>query len=40
MGDNITRAIHEFYDNTYDNIGSWNSFTWYVLYNAANCPSL
>ncbi|KAI8660061.1 Sulfatase domain-containing protein [Fusarium keratoplasticum] len=28
MGDNITRAIHQYYDNSYDNIGSWNSFTW------------
>ncbi|KAI1459667.1 alkaline-phosphatase-like protein [Annulohypoxylon moriforme] len=28
MGDNIQRAIHQYYDNSYDNIGSWNSFTW------------
>ncbi|KIX07461.1 uncharacterized protein Z518_02114 [Rhinocladiella mackenziei CBS 650.93] len=28
MGDNIKRAIHQYYDNSYDNIGSWNSFTW------------
>ncbi|RBR26155.1 uncharacterized protein FIESC28_01046 [Fusarium coffeatum] len=28
MGDNIKRAIHEYYDNSYENIGSWNSFTW------------
>ncbi|KAM5363425.1 hypothetical protein ACJZ2D_011992 [Fusarium nematophilum] len=28
MGDNITHAIHQYYDNSYDNIGSWNSFTW------------
>ena len=30
MGDNIRRAIHQYYDNSYDNIGSWNSFTWFV----------
>ena len=29
--DNIKRAIHQYYDNSYDNIGSWNSFTWYDL---------
>ncbi|EXJ69786.1 uncharacterized protein A1O5_06857 [Cladophialophora psammophila CBS 110553] len=29
MGDNIKRAIHQYYDNSYENIGSWNSFTWY-----------
>ncbi|ETI27800.1 hypothetical protein G647_00249 [Cladophialophora carrionii CBS 160.54] len=28
MGENIKRAIHQYYDNSYDNIGSWNSFTW------------
>ncbi|CAF3488191.1 unnamed protein product [Fusarium graminearum] len=28
MGDKITNAIHQYYDNCYDNIGSWNSFTW------------
>ncbi|KAI1359356.1 alkaline phosphatase-like protein [Xylaria arbuscula] len=28
MGDNILRAIHQYYDNSYENIGSWNSFTW------------
>ncbi|KAJ5289190.1 hypothetical protein N7478_002220 [Penicillium angulare] len=28
MGDNIKRAIHEHYDNSYENIGSYNSFTW------------
>ncbi|KAM0348586.1 hypothetical protein ACHAP4_010841 [Fusarium culmorum] len=28
MGDRITKAIHQYYDNSYDNIGSWNSFTW------------
>ncbi|KIW29059.1 uncharacterized protein PV07_04904 [Cladophialophora immunda] len=28
MGDNIKRAIHQYYDNSYENIGSWNSFTW------------
>ncbi|OJJ66381.1 hypothetical protein ASPBRDRAFT_188735 [Aspergillus brasiliensis CBS 101740] len=28
MGDNIMRAIHEHYDNSYDNIGAYNSFTW------------
>lgn len=28
MGDNIVRAIHKYYDNSYDNIGSWNSYTW------------
>jgi len=30
MGDNIKRAIHQYYDNSADNIGAWNSFTWYV----------
>ncbi|KAH8896669.1 alkaline phosphatase-like protein [Thozetella sp. PMI_491] len=28
MGDNIKRAIHQYYDNSYENIGAWNSFTW------------
>ncbi|KAI0118710.1 alkaline-phosphatase-like protein [Nemania sp. FL0031] len=28
MGDNIKRAIHQYYDNSLENIGSWNSFTW------------
>ncbi|KAF5026818.1 hypothetical protein F66182_1102 [Fusarium sp. NRRL 66182] len=28
MGNKITQAIHQYYDNSYDNIGSWNSFTW------------
>ncbi|GFP55941.1 arylsulfatase [Trichoderma asperellum] len=28
MGDNIKRAIHQYYDNSYDNIGAWNSYTW------------
>ncbi|KAJ5775488.1 alkaline-phosphatase-like protein [Penicillium nucicola] len=28
MGENIMRAIHQYFDNSYDNIGSWNSFTW------------
>lgn len=32
MGENIKRAIHEYYDNSYDNIGAWNSFTWSVQY--------
>ncbi|GKZ21615.1 hypothetical protein AbraIFM66951_005179 [Aspergillus brasiliensis] len=31
MGDNIMRAIHEHYDNSYDNIGAYNSFTWYAV---------
>ncbi|KAJ4153165.1 hypothetical protein LMH87_009666 [Akanthomyces muscarius] len=25
---NITRAVHQYYNNSHDNIGSWNSFTW------------
>ncbi|KAJ5769365.1 hypothetical protein N7520_003924 [Penicillium odoratum] len=28
MGDNIKRAIHKYYDNSYENIGNYNSFTW------------
>ncbi|KAL1851674.1 hypothetical protein Daus18300_012483 [Diaporthe australafricana] len=28
MGDNIKRAIHQYYDNSYENIGAWNSYTW------------
>ncbi|KAI0016320.1 alkaline-phosphatase-like protein [Xylariomycetidae sp. FL0641] len=28
MGDNIREAIHKYYDNSYENIGAWNSFTW------------
>ncbi|KAH8880771.1 alkaline phosphatase-like protein [Thozetella sp. PMI_491] len=28
MGENIKRAIHQYYDNSYDNIGAWNSYTW------------
>ncbi|CAJ2508728.1 Uu.00g137540.m01.CDS01 [Anthostomella pinea] len=28
MGDNIMRVIHQYYDNSYENIGAWNSFTW------------
>ncbi|UZJ53611.1 hypothetical protein CBS101457_002931 [Exobasidium rhododendri] len=29
MGPNIARVIKEHYDNSYDNIGRGNSFTWY-----------
>ncbi|KAJ5909618.1 hypothetical protein N7504_004261 [Penicillium tannophilum] len=28
MGDNIKAAIHKYYDNSYENIGNYNSFTW------------
>ncbi|KAJ5712734.1 hypothetical protein N7493_009202 [Penicillium malachiteum] len=28
MGDNIKRAIHKYYDNSLENIGNYNSFTW------------
>ncbi|CAK7199497.1 hypothetical protein SEUCBS139899_002177 [Sporothrix eucalyptigena] len=28
MGDNVKEAIFKYYNNDYDNIGSWNSFTW------------
>lgn len=28
MGDRIYEAIHKYYDNSYENIGAWNSFTW------------
>ncbi|KAJ5153377.1 alkaline-phosphatase-like protein [Penicillium canariense] len=28
MGEKITSAIHQYYDNSLDNIGAWNSFTW------------
>lgn len=28
MGDRITDAIHKYYDNSLDNIGAFNSFTW------------
>lgn len=31
MGDNIKAAIHKYYDNSYENIGNYNSFTWCVL---------
>ncbi|KAK6081896.1 arylsulfatase [Seiridium cupressi] len=27
MGDNIKRAIHQYYDNSYENIGAWDSYT-------------
>jgi arylsulfatase A-like enzyme len=30
MGDKIVEAIHKHYDNSYENIGNYNSFTWYV----------
>lgn len=30
MGENIRNAIHKYYDNSYENIGAWNSFSWYV----------
>ncbi|OAA61971.1 Alkaline-phosphatase-like, core domain protein [Niveomyces insectorum RCEF 264] len=28
MGDDLRRVIHAYYDNSYENIGAWNSFTW------------
>ncbi|CAH0057907.1 unnamed protein product [Clonostachys solani] len=28
MGENIKQAIHQYYDNSLENIGSWNSYTW------------
>ncbi|CAK7199022.1 hypothetical protein SEUCBS139899_001690 [Sporothrix eucalyptigena] len=28
MGDNIKKAIFQYYNNAYDNIGAYNSFTW------------
>ncbi|CAK7213512.1 hypothetical protein SBRCBS47491_001825 [Sporothrix bragantina] len=28
MGANIKQVIHKYYDNSLDNIGAWNSFTW------------
>ncbi|OQE20325.1 hypothetical protein PENSTE_c013G07107 [Penicillium steckii] len=28
MGDRITEAIHKYYDNSLNNIGAFNSFTW------------
>ncbi|KAK5163895.1 uncharacterized protein LTR77_010289 [Saxophila tyrrhenica] len=28
MGDNILQAIHQYYDNSYENLGAWNSFSW------------
>ncbi|CAI6039249.1 unnamed protein product [Clonostachys chloroleuca] len=28
MGENIKQAIHQYYDNPLENIGSWNSYTW------------
>lgn len=31
MGENILRAIREYYDNSYENIGAWNSFTWSIV---------
>lgn len=31
MGENIKQAIHQYYDNSLENIGSWNSYTWYVM---------
>ncbi|KAI0475151.1 alkaline-phosphatase-like protein [Xylariaceae sp. FL0804] len=30
MGNNIVRAIHEYYDNSTENIGAYNSYTWYT----------
>ena len=37
MGDNIKRAIHKYYDNSYENIGSYNSFTWYLTLPTPDC---
>ncbi|KAL4875674.1 alkaline-phosphatase-like protein [Aspergillus karnatakaensis] len=28
MGQNIDAAIKKYYDNSYENIGAWNSYTW------------
>ena len=39
MGDNIRGAIHKYYDNSYDNIGAYNSFTWYVVHSPAEADS-
>lgn len=34
MGTNIKRAINQYYDNSYDNIGAFNSYAWLVLFPA------
>lgn len=34
LGENIKAAIHEYYDNSLENIGEWNSYTWWVAVSA------
>jgi len=36
MGDNIKRVIRQYYDNSYENIGAWNSYTWYAFRTCAS----
>ncbi|KAJ5983458.1 hypothetical protein N7481_005557 [Penicillium waksmanii] len=45
LGTDIKSAIHKYYDNSYENIGAYNSYTWYVALasyerRAANCNRL
>ncbi|KAJ5401605.1 uncharacterized protein N7487_007501 [Penicillium crustosum] len=45
LGADIKSAIHKYYDNSYENIGAYNSYTWYVApasyeRSAANCDRL
>lgn len=28
LGDNIREAVAKYYDNSIDNVGEWNSYTW------------
>ncbi|KAJ4357759.1 uncharacterized protein N0V89_002335 [Didymosphaeria variabile] len=36
IDDKITRAIHQYSDNSYDNISAYNSYTWNVLLEATD----